>query len=83
MDISVFLVKVYFFLEVGFNLKFCILKIKIESNFEKFMWREGEILIFFFLKRFVVCKMKRLVVRKGRVLKEINYFYDYLEGEYV
>lgn len=72
-----------FFSEAGFNLKSCTSKTKTKSNFEKSMWREGETLRSFSFKRFVVCKTKRLVVRKGRVSKEINHSQDHLDGEYI
>lgn len=83
VDTSVFSAKPHFFSEAGFNLKSCTSKTKTKSNFEKPMWREGETLTSFSFKRFVVCKTKRLVVRKGRVSKEINHSHDHLEGEYV
>lgn len=56
---------------------------KTKSNFEKSIGREEETLRFFSFKRIVVYNTKRLVVRRGRVAKEINHFHDHLDEEYV
>ena len=73
---SVFSAKALF-LGADVNLK--SRRSKTKSNWEG----RRDIQVFFSFKRIVVCNTKRLVVRRGRVAKEINHFHDHLDEEYV